>query len=260
MTFDLYPALDLAEGRVVRLYKGDFAQVHDYGDPQQWLERIVQAGARWVHLVDLDAARDHRLTQRALLCRLIEQVKREHAALHVQVGGGMRDKTSIQAVLDCGADRIIIGTAAVEHPELMAPLLEKYGERVAIAIDARAGRVATRGWLSETDLSDLDLARSMRALGVKTFIYTDIERDGTLKGPKIEQTVRLAQAIGGGVIASGGVASLEDVLSLYARRHEGIIGVIIGKAYLSGALDLSQAVHHVYHAQKVENNALIDRS
>lgn len=249
MSFDLYPALDLAGGRVVRLYKGDFAQVQDYGDPQQWLERIVSAGARWVHLVDLDAARDSRLTQRALLCRLIEQIKRTHASFRVQVGGGMRDATSIQAVLDCGADRVIIGTAAVEQPELIAQMLEKNGERVAVAIDARAGRVATRGWLSETDLSDLELARSMRTLGVKTFIYTDIERDGTLKGPKIEQTVRLAQEIEGGVIASGGVSSLEDVLSLYAKRHEGIIGVIIGRAYLSGALDLSQAVHHVYHTQ-----------
>lgn len=247
--FDLYPALDLAAGRVVRLYKGDFARVQDYGDPKQWLTRIVEAGARWVHLVDLDGARDTRLAQRDLLCRLIEQVKVLEASFRVQVGGGMRDAASIQSVLDCGADRVIIGTAAVEQPELIARVLEKNGERVAIAIDARAGRVATRGWLSETDMTDVDLARAMRALGVKTFIYTDIDRDGTLKGPTIEKTVRLAQAIGGGVIASGGVAALADVLSLYARRDEGISGVIIGRAYLSGALDLRQAVHHVYHAQ-----------
>ncbi|PTQ55975.1 MAG: Phosphoribosylformimino-5-aminoimidazole carboxamide ribotide isomerase [Candidatus Carbobacillus altaicus] len=244
--FDLYPALDLSQGRVVRLYKGDFARVDDYGDPRHWLSRITEAGARWLHLVDLDAARDTRLAQHALIRTLIEQFKQGPGPHYVQVGGGMRTEAAVTTMLECGADRVILGTAAVEDPELVDRLLDKAGDKLAIAIDARAGRVAKRGWLEEAHVSAFDLARSMRARGVKTFIYTDIERDGTLGGPEIEQTVALAKESGGSVIASGGVATLEDVLSLYERRAEGIIGVIIGRAYLSGALDLREAVKHVY--------------
>ncbi|WP_374686370.1 1-(5-phosphoribosyl)-5-[(5-phosphoribosylamino)methylideneamino]imidazole-4-carboxamide isomerase [Promineifilum sp.] len=245
MTFDIYPAIDLRHGRVVRLERGDPARQTVFGhDPAATGRRWVEAGAAWLHVVNLDGAlAEAGADNWAALDRLA------NLGARVQFGGGLRAMADIEAALELGVSRVLLGTAALENPQLVAEALARYGPaRVAVSIDARDGRVHTRGWQTQTAVAPLDLALAMRDAGVEVVTYTDISRDGVLTGVNVEATAELAHASGLDVIASGGVNSLDDIARLgavAAGRGSGVgrvAGVIIGRALYDGKLDLADAL------------------
>jgi len=236
----VYPAIDLRQGRCVRLQQGDASQETVFAeDPVEVARRWVGEGATWLHVVNLDGAFGE---ASAANLRALERILAA-VAVPVQFGGGLRAVEDITRLLELGVRRAILGTVAVHHPEIVQEALALYGaERIAVGIDARGGRVAVRGWVEVSPLEAVDLARQMAALGLKRAIYTDVERDGMLQGASIEATRRLARASGLRVIASGGVASLEDIRALKACESEGIEGVIIGMALYRGAIRLREAI------------------
>lgn len=239
MAFDIFPAIDLRRGQVVRLQLGDpNRQTVFSNDPVETAKRWLDAGARWIHVVNLDGAfaEEGRANWLALekLGRLETQV---------QFGGGLRSLEDMGKAMDYGVSRVILGTAALENPELVSASIARYGpDRVAVGIDARDGRVRTRGWQNETAATPTDLARAMGRLGVRTIIYTDISRDGVLGGVNTPATVALASNSGLSVIASGGVKSLDDVAELAPFASSGVAGVIIGRALYEGRVDLAAAL------------------
>ena len=239
MVFDIFPAIDLRRGQVVRLQLGDPNRQTVFGnDPVETAKRWLDAGARWIHVVNLDGAfaEDGRANWLAL-----EKLGRLEA--QVQFGGGLRSLDDLGKAMDYGVSRVILGTAALENPELVSASIARYGpDRVAVGIDARDGRVRTRGWQNETAATPTDLARAMGRLGVRTIIYTDISRDGVLGGVNTPATVALASNSGLSVIASGGVKSLDDVAELAPFASSGVAGVIIGRALYEGRVDLAAAL------------------
>jgi phosphoribosylformimino-5-aminoimidazole carboxamide ribotide isomerase len=241
--FDLYPAIDLRRGRCVRLQKGDAAMETVYSDdPVAMARSFAEAGAEWVHVVDLDAAFGDG-SNRALIRDLAAAVP-----LRVQTGGGLRSEADLAEVLDAGVARAVIGTAALENPALVRAAVERWGaDRIAVGIDARGRRPAARGWTEDSGEDLFDFARSMVDAGVRTLIYTDIERDGMMAGPNLVIASALASFSGAEVIVSGGIAGLDDVREVYAERRSGmrLPGVIIGKAIYEGKLDLAEAVRAV---------------
>jgi phosphoribosylformimino-5-aminoimidazole carboxamide ribotide isomerase len=235
-TFTIYPALDLRHGQVVRLRTGDPAQQTAYfANPliaaQKWLDQ----GARWLHVVNLDAAfsEDDRANQAAMMLVL----KTAHSVgAKVQFGGGLRSLEQIAKVLDQGVDRAVLGTAAAQQPELVRQALQRWSaERIAAGVDARGGKVSVRGWAEDTSLGAAELARNLSVLGLRTLIYTDIARDGTGQGGNLSATAALAQESGLDVIASGGFSTLGELLSV---KKAGLSGVILGRALYEGQLDL----------------------
>ena len=235
-TWDIYPAIDLRGGRVVRLRQGDPSRETEYGtDPAEVAHRWKDAGANWVHVVNLDGAfGEGNAANLAALDRIVP------VGLRVQFGGGLRTLASLQRVLELGVARIVIGTAAVESPDLVETALGELGaDRIAVGIDARSGSVRTHGWQQETSLTPEDLGRRWATAGVQCLIYTDVARDGMGTGPNVEATARLAQATGLHVIASGGVHSLDDVKQTF---EAGLSGVIIGRALYEGQVDLGEAM------------------
>ncbi|NKQ34317.1 MAG: 1-(5-phosphoribosyl)-5-[(5-phosphoribosylamino)methylideneamino]imidazole-4-carboxamide isomerase [Chloroflexi bacterium] len=238
-TFTIYPAIDLRNGRVVRLQYGDPNKQTVFGDdPAAMGQKWLDAGAEWLHVVNLDGAFDEKgaANWAALpaLCRL---------GARVQFGGGIRTLADVERALDAGVSRVILGTAAVENPNLVAEAVTRFGAaQVAVGIDARDGVVKTRGWVQDTAVTPTQLGQQMKERGVATVIYTDISRDGVLTGVNAAATAQLAQATGLNVIASGGVAALDDVLRCYALERQGVAGVIVGRALYDGKIDLAQAV------------------
>ena len=231
----IIPALDLLGGACVRLRQGSFAEAVTYGmDPTAVARAFGLAGARLIHLVDLDGARAGRPVQADLVRRIAADVK-----IPVEVGGGLRTMAEIRAYLDHGVARVVLGSAAVKDPGLLRAAVESYGDRVILGLDARHGRVATDGWTTSTTLGALDLARDMARIGLKEVIYTDIARDGMLCGPDLEGLADLARRSGLAVIASGGIASPAD---LEAAAAAGASGAIIGKAVYDGRIDLGEAI------------------
>ncbi|HEU5260899.1 MAG TPA: 1-(5-phosphoribosyl)-5-[(5-phosphoribosylamino)methylideneamino]imidazole-4-carboxamide isomerase [Gemmatimonadales bacterium] len=231
---ELYPAVDVQGGRVVRLRQGDAHRMTAYADdPVEVVGQFARAGARWVHLVDLDRAfgtRDNRDVARRLLST---------AQVKVQVGGGLRTEEAIDEMLAWGARRVVIGTKAATDPAIVERLLARHGaELLAVGIDAREGRVAVRGWTELFDVTALDLARRVQSQGARTVIYTDVARDGMLTGSDVAGARALA-ALGLDVIASGGVASLDDVRAI---RDAGLAGAIVGRALYEGRFTLSEAL------------------
>lgn len=228
------PAIDLRGGRCVRLYQGDYARETVVGDdPVAMARHWAAAGARLLHVVDLDGARAGRPVQLDLVARICAAL-----AIPVELGGGPRTAGDVAAMLAAGVDRVILGTVALEQPALVTAMLERHGpERIVLGLDARAGRVATRGWLETSEVEATALARRMAGAGVRTVIYTDIARDGTLSGPSVAGTAAVAAASGLEVIASGGVARREDLAALAAQP--GIVGAIVGRALYTGALQLA---------------------
>ena len=232
----LYPAIDLKDGQCVRLLRGDMDAATVFGDdPAAQARAFVEAGCEWLHLVDLNGAFAGRAVNRAAVEAILDAV-----SVPVQLGGGIRDVAAIRRWLDRGVARVILGTAAVEDPELVRQAARDFPGQVAVGIDARGGCVATRGWAEETDLSATDLARRFEDAGVAAIVYTDIDRDGAMAGPNVPATEALARAVSIPVIASGGVSSLEDLLALKATAV--VAGAISGRALYDGAVDLREVL------------------
>jgi len=240
MSFVVYPAIDLRGGKVVRLKEGDLACMTSYGDdPAEMARRWLSAGADWLHVVNLDGAFGEGDSANRDALQKILKVAREFDA-HVQFGGGMRSLDAIDDVLRLGVSRAILGTVAIERPDVVADALTRFGaEQIAVGIDARDGLVRTRGWKDESGISATDLALQMRTLGLHTVIFTDIRRDGLGSGLNIAATRALADVSGLDVIASGGVHTIEDVM---AARDSGLAGSIIGRAFYEGTIELKDAL------------------
>jgi phosphoribosylformimino-5-aminoimidazole carboxamide ribotide isomerase len=237
--FEIYPAIDLRNGQVVRLQHGDPARQTTFSDdPVATGRRWLEAGARWLHVVNLDGAFDE---QGAANWRALEALAETGAT--IQFGGGIRTLKDVARALNRGVQRVILGTVAIEDPDLVREVVERFGpQRVAISLDAREGMVQTHGWRTETDMGVVDLGMEMRALGIATVIYTDIGRDGVMTGVNVASTAYLADATGLEVIASGGVSSLDDIRRLLDHRSAGIGGVIIGRALYDERLELGDAI------------------
>lgn len=228
------PAIDLKDGKCVRLYQGDYSQVTVYSeDPARMAAAWQSQGAVMLHIVDLDGAAAGAIRNLAVIQGICEAVN-----IPVELGGGIRDLDTIEQLLTTGIERAILGTAAVENPDLVRDACERWGERIVVGIDAREGLVATRGWKETSAVPALDLARQMVALGAQRFIYTDISRDGTLTEPNYAAIRSLVQAVPVPVVASGGVASVEHIKHLQATGAE---AVIVGKALYTGGFDLRLA-------------------
>ncbi|QFT93693.1 1-(5-phosphoribosyl)-5-[(5-phosphoribosylamino)methylideneamino] imidazole-4-carboxamide isomerase [Roseovarius sp. THAF9] len=234
----LYPAIDLKDGQAVRLFKGEMEKATVFNDdPAAQAMEFVNAGCEWLHLVDLNGAFAGEPVNAAPVEAILERTQ-----VPAQLGGGIRDMATIERWLSKGLARVILGTVAVENPTLVREAAQAFPGQVAVGIDARNGRVATKGWAEETDVMVTDLARSFEDAGVAAIIYTDINRDGAMQGPNIEATAALANAVSIPVIASGGVSSLDDLVAL---RDCGapLNGAISGRALYDGALDLKEALH-----------------
>lgn len=240
-TFTIYPAIDIRGGKAVRLVQGDYNQETVYNDnPLSAAKDWQAAGAAWIHLVDLDGAKEGRPAN----AELIGQIARSVDA-PVQVGGGLRTMQDVELLIDKGVSRVILGTAAIEDEEFVKQVLARYGDRVAIGIDARNGYVATRGWLETSEVKAEDLAVKLAGQGALTFIFTDISRDGMMKGPNTDAIVSLARVSGSDVIASGGVSVMDDLVKLAQHRADGVAGAIVGKALYTGSIDLANAIEQL---------------
>ena len=233
----LYPAIDLKDGQAVRLLRGEMSEATVFNDdPAAQARAFVEAGTQWLHLVDLNGA----FAGTPVNGAAVEAILAACPDTPAQLGGGIRDMATIEGWLDKGLARVILGTVAVEDPQLVRDAARAFPGQVAVGIDARGGKVATKGWAEETDVEVTDLARSFEDAGVAAIIYTDINRDGAMGGPNVPATEALARAVSIPVIASGGVAALSDLIAL---RDTGVIaGAISGRALSDGALDLGEAL------------------
>ncbi|MGI5901287.1 MAG: 1-(5-phosphoribosyl)-5-[(5-phosphoribosylamino)methylideneamino]imidazole-4-carboxamide isomerase [Desulfitobacteriia bacterium] len=236
----IYPAIDLKDGLAVRLRQGRMDQVTVYStDPLQVAKEFKNRGSKYLHLVDLNGAFTGQPVNDEIIRQIVKKVD-----LKIQVGGGIRTLERIEQLLSLGVARVILGTVAVRDPELVKEAVQKYGEQIIVGIDAQDGKVAVQGWAKSTSLEAEELGRTMKKVGVTRIVFTDIARDGMLKGPNIESTVKMAQTTGLKVIASGGVSSLEDLVNLKKEADQGvgIEGVIIGKALYTGEFTLEEAL------------------
>ena len=231
----IYPAIDLYDGKAVRLFKGDYAQMTVYSEnPVEVAKDFAAKGASHIHLVDLEGAKNGRTPNFETVCAI-----KKATGLFCEIGGGVRSMEVITRYLDAGIDRVILGTAAVTEPGCVETAVKAYGGRIAVGIDIRDGFVAIKGWTEKSDLEAFAFCGRMEQLGVKTLICTDISKDGAMQGANHKLYTELSQRFGMQIIASGGVSSLEDVKRLTAL---GIHGAIIGKAYYTGAVDLAEAI------------------
>ncbi len=236
--FTIYPAIDLLQGRCVRLKQGDYAQVTVYSDnPAAVAESFRKAGSTWIHLVDLDAAKTGIPANHSLIAAIAAK-----SGLLVQTGGGIRNMETLDRVLDSSIARAILGTSAVRDRDFTCKAVAKYGNRIAIGIDARNGEVAVDGWTKKSGMNVLDFAKAMESIGVETIIYTDISRDGMLQGAEILGIRQLVRETALSVIASGGIGTMDDVLE---AKSSGAGGVIIGKALYEGKVDLRECLQNV---------------
>ena len=231
----ILPAIDIKDGNCVRLFKGDYSTVQkvaeNYMDTARSFEK---AGAKWIHMVDLDGAKDASQQNKEIFINVAK-----NTGLKVEVGGGIRSLDTVEMYLKNGISRVIIGSAAVKNPALVKDAVKEYGDRIAVGIDARGGYVATEGWLESSDVYFTDLAKAMSDVGVKYIIFTDISKDGTLSGVNAAQLDEINRACSANIIASGGVHTIDDII---ACRRLGLYGTICGKSIYSGTLDLKQAI------------------
>lgn len=238
---DVIPAIDVLDGKCVRLYQGDYQQAETFDEnpvavARQWADQ----GASWVHIVDLDGAKAGESVNLAAIEAIVRAVD-----VPIQVGGGLRDRQSVVNLLERGVRRVILGTIAVEQPELVRSLCTEFPGQIVVGIDARNGKVATRGWLETSEVLATDLAQQMAQFGVTAIIYTDIHRDGTLQGPNLEALRDLATAVDVPIIASGGVSSVSDLMRLLALEALGVTGAIVGRALYTGDVVLPEALRAV---------------
>lgn len=238
---NVIPAIDLLEGRCVRLYQGDYGRSQVFNDnPVDVAQQWVDQGARRLHLVDLDGAKVGQPVNTKVIEAIVQAV-----SVPIQVGGGLRDRTGVKQLLDTGVQQVILGTIAVEEPVVVQQLCAEFPGKIIVGIDARNGKVATRGWLETSEVNATDLAQQMSQLGSAAIIYTDIHRDGTLSGPNLDALRELANSISIPVIASGGVSSVTDLLSLLALEPLGVNGVIVGRALYTGDVSLKEALQAI---------------
>jgi phosphoribosylformimino-5-aminoimidazole carboxamide ribotide isomerase len=234
----ILPAIDIKDGQCVRLYQGDYAQVSTYDtDPVKVAQRWQSAGASWLHVVDLDGAAVGQPINKELIRRM-----RATTSLYIELGGGMRSLKHIEQILDVGIDRVILGTGAITDRALLEEALARWGERIAVGLDARNGQVAISGWRETSQVQATSIATELGEIGVQRFIYTDITRDGALKGPNLDALREIQQVISCSLIASGGVSSIDDLRSIAAL---GIEGAIVGKALYTGDVDLATAIQEL---------------
>ena len=241
----ILPAIDIHEGKCVRLFRGDYATAQVVaGDPAETARSFQEQGACWLHMVDLDGAKAGKPVNRDLILRTAQSVN-----MSVELGGGIRDMAAVEDYLSHGIARVILGSAALENPEFVREAVKAYGRQIAVGIDALGGKAAAQGWTQQSETNYLDLARRVEDMGVQYIICTDIHKDGTQDGPNLEMLDRLNRAVGCNIIASGGVSSLLDIIDLYDL---GLYGAIAGKALYAGTLDLKAAVRacHKFSGRK----------
>lgn len=231
----ILPAIDIIDRKPVRLYQGDYAQKEIVGSSVMELAKnFEQSGAEYIHLVDLDGAKEGKRVNHEII------LETAHALdVPVEVGGGIRTMAQIESYLENGIDRLILGTSAMEDPQLLQDALRRYGERIAVGIDCRDGLVYGRGWLEASELHYITFAKQLEEMGVQTVIVTDISKDGTLSGPNTDMLAALKEQSGMRIIASGGIRSIEDIAAL---KQLGLYGAITGKAMYHGTLDLKAAI------------------
>lgn len=238
MNFTIYPATDMRGGKCVRLLQGDYDKETVYGDsPFEMAKKFADEGAEWIHMVDLDGARDGKRVNDKFVIQAAKEL-----GVNIQIGGGIRSEDDINHYLDNGITRVIIGSIAVSNPEFAEEMVRKYGTKIAIGLDAKNGFVATHGWLNTSEVSAVELGKRFADAGAETFIFTDIATDGTLTGPNVEATRQLALETGKSVIASGGVSSLDDLAALRQLREDGVSGAIVGKAIYEGRFSVKSAL------------------
>ena len=231
----IFPAIDLYEGKAVRLYKGDYAQMTVYSDhPEEIALDFAAKGATHAHLVDLEGAKSGTTPNLDTVLKL-----KEAAGLFCEIGGGIRSMETVRTYLSAGLDRVILGTAAVEDPVFLRTAMDAYGEQIAVGVDVRDGYVAVKGWTEKSALHFMDFCKEMEQIGVKTLICTDISRDGAMRGTNRGMYKQLSESLGLQITASGGVSTMEDIESL---RDMNLYGAIIGKAYYTGDIDLKKAI------------------
>lgn len=240
-SMDVIPAIDLLGGQCVRLYQGDYeqSQVFD-ANPVDVAKKWADQGASLLHLVDLDGAKTGSPVNQSVIADIINAIN-----IPVQVGGGLRDRQRVADTLVLGVKRVVLGTVAVENPTMITQICQEFPGQILVGIDARNGKVATRGWLETSDVDAVELAQQMAENGASAIIYTDIHRDGTLQGPNKQALRHIAEATPIPIIASGGVSSIRDLLGLLALEPVGVRGAIVGKALYTGAISLKKAIQSV---------------
>ncbi|MEI7998571.1 MAG: 1-(5-phosphoribosyl)-5-[(5-phosphoribosylamino)methylideneamino]imidazole-4-carboxamide isomerase [Candidatus Omnitrophota bacterium] len=233
----LLPAIDIKNGKVVRLFQGKFSDVTEYADdPIAIASKWEYLGAKWLHLVDLDGAKTGAMVNKDAIIRIVQAVK-----IPVEVGGGIRDEKTVEDLIASGISRVILGTKAIENREFLKKMVSLYGQKICVSLDCSNGFVAQRGWVSTTDIKATDLAVELEALGLQWMVYTDIARDGTLSGPNFEQLQTMINTVKKiNLIASGGIGKLEDVRKLSSMK--GVVAAITGKAIYEGTLDFQEAL------------------
>ena len=231
----IFPAIDIMDGKPVRLLRGDFDTAEQVAeDVLTTAKQFARVGCTWVHMVDLDGSLQKKPVNTDPILQVVE-----HTPLKVEVGGGIRTMEDIAFYLDRGVDRVILGSVALKNPELVQQAVDAYWDKIAVGIDAKQGMVATEGWTEDSQMDFIDLAKAMEKMGVATIIYTDIGRDGTLSGPDVQGLDRLNKAVGCNVIASGGVTTITDILVMKDKK---MYGTICGKCIYKKTLDLREAV------------------
>lgn len=230
----LFPAIDILNGKAVRLYKGDKNQVTEYGDPVEFAEKWAEAGAEWLHIVDLSGA----FTGESGIDDIISEIKK-HVDVRIQSGGGLRRIVDIRRRLDAGADRAVIGTMAAYHPDDFALATYQFPEKIVAGIDAKDGMFAVKGWTETTDISAIEFGKKCKHMHIRYALYTDISKDGAMGGANVEGTAQMQEETGLSIIASGGISSMQDVLALKAKN---IYGAVLGKALYDGKIDLKEAL------------------
>lgn len=238
MSFTIYPAVDMRGGKCVRLLQGNYDKETVYGDsPFDMAKKFAADGASWIHMVDLDGAKDGKRVNDKFVIQTAKQLN-----VRVQIGGGIRTEDDIVHYLENGIDRVIIGSIAVSNPEFAIEMIRKYGAKIAVGIDAKDGFVATHGWINTSKIKATELGKRFADAGADTFIFTDIATDGTLSGPNIDAVCAMSEATGKKVIASGGVSSIADLKAIAAK---GISGAIVGKALYERRIKLQEALKEV---------------
>lgn len=231
----ILPAIDLKDGKCVRLYQGKFEESEIVGeDPVKVALSFKEKGAEYIHMVDLDGALDGKMKNMEAISKVVEAVK-----IPVELGGGIRDIETIDMLIELGVSRVILGTAALKSPDFVKKAVKKYREKVAVGIDAKNGKVAVNGWIRVSDVDYVDFARNMESMGANTIIFTDISKDGTLRGPNLEQLFKIQNSVSCNIIASGGIKNINDLEDI---NRMGLYGAITGKAVYSGNIDLKRAI------------------